>query len=734
MIKLLFIVLVFLPLGLFGQFTYVMDTSIPVLDKDQNEFPLAWAGGLNAAHYNTMDLDGDGNEDLVLFDRTADKVITFLNKDNQYRYAPEYETFFPDDITNWLLLRDFNCDGKKDIFTGDILGIKVYVNETTPGGSMSWKQFMFYSGVPGNKSPVLLTKGFSGKINLQLQFDDLPAIIDADGDGDLDIFNVRFVGNGTVEYHQNFSIERYGTCDSLDFERITQRWGDVTECTCGNFAFHGEDCPPVNGGRTQHAGGKSLLALDVDGDATLDLLFSEATCFRLYLLKNEGTLTDPVINSTSDFPLPNPVNLSVFPAAFYEDVNFDGKKDLIAIPNIFSRTQLISNLKQSNWLYTNSGTNNKPTFNFEKNDFLQDLMIDVGDNAVPAFADFDADGDYDLFVSQHTSPNFASKITHYENVGTAAAPSFTLSNDDMWAFSLATFYNLKIQFADINGDSKIDLVFTGTSFNTGETALYYLPNKGTTFLDFSDQTVQATGFNIGFSENITIVDVNQDGLPDVLVGKSNGSLAYWKNSGTPGTLSLALEDDSYLGLDATVLRQNIACSVSDLDGDGKADLVYGDQSGRLKIIPSFRESPDGSAEFTQILYNPLSEDYESKNLGGRTWPTVVNLFNSTQQAIVVGNVLGGLSILRHDEGEMLSEVPSIDIFPNPLAKDEALTIRVDRPAIFQIFSVLGKELSEPAYLLAHEEVAHRLPRLSAGVYFLRFTINSKSFVRRIVVY
>ena len=131
--------------------------------------------------------------------------------------------------TNWLLLRDANCDGRKDIFTGNNLGIKVYMNATGTDGKPAWEHFQFYTGNGGQSSEVLLTKGFSTKVNLQLQFDDLPAIVDADGDGDLDIFNVRFVGNGTVEYHQNFSMERYGSCDSLDFERITQKWGNFTE-------------------------------------------------------------------------------------------------------------------------------------------------------------------------------------------------------------------------------------------------------------------------------------------------------------------------------------------------------------------------------------------------------------------------------------------------------------------------------------------------------------------------
>ncbi|NJM26377.1 MAG: VCBS repeat-containing protein, partial [Bacteroidia bacterium] len=306
-----------LPLHVFAQFTYTFDQSVPVTSDDDTPLSLPWAGGLNAAQYNALDIDGDGDNDLVLFDRMANKVITYVNTNNQYLYAPEFEALFPGDITNWILLRDFNCDGRKDIFTGDVLGIKVYTNETQPGGTLTWKRFRFYVGPGLTKSDVLLTKGFSGKINLQLQFDDLPSIADIDGDGDLDILNVKFTGTGSVEFHQNFSQERYGRCDSLDFERITQNYGGITECECGVFAFNSNSCTEPGGGRVEHAGGKALLSIDVDNDQNMDLVFSEASCTRLFLFHNEGTSANPVFTSAQDFPVTDPVNFLLFPAAYY---------------------------------------------------------------------------------------------------------------------------------------------------------------------------------------------------------------------------------------------------------------------------------------------------------------------------------------------------------------------------------------------------------------------------------
>ena len=353
MVRSLWVLLLLLPVGLSAQFTYVMEQEIPVKDEDGNAMRLPWAGGLNAAHYNTMDLNSDDQDDLVLFDRAGDRILTFIRQENNYQHAPAFEDFFPDEITNWLLLRDFNCDGKKDIFTGDIFGINVFTNTTEQGEPPSWEKFLFYTGFPGNKSEALLTTGLSGnKINLQLQFDDLPSITDADGDGDLDIFNLRFAGEGSIEFHRNYSKERYGTCDSLDFEKITQKWAGLAECDCAEFAFNNEDCGPT-GGRVKHSAGKSLLMMDLNGDNALDILFSEADCTQLYALLNEGTTAEPVINSFSNFPNDSPIDFQIFPAAFYEDVDFDGVKDLVSTPNIFSKTIEIleADLSNSNWFY-----------------------------------------------------------------------------------------------------------------------------------------------------------------------------------------------------------------------------------------------------------------------------------------------------------------------------------------------------------------------------------------------
>jgi hypothetical protein len=129
LMRVLVLFLLFLPGIATAQFWYEMDQSIPVTGEGSLLLKYPWSGGLNAVQINTLDLNHDTKEDLVIFDRMGDLVLTFLQGEGEYVYAPEYEVLFPQGITNWLLLRDFNGDGRKDIFTGDAVGVKVYINK-----------------------------------------------------------------------------------------------------------------------------------------------------------------------------------------------------------------------------------------------------------------------------------------------------------------------------------------------------------------------------------------------------------------------------------------------------------------------------------------------------------------------------------------------------------------------------------------------------------------------------
>ncbi|NOS93355.1 MAG: T9SS type A sorting domain-containing protein [Cyclobacteriaceae bacterium] len=712
-----------------AQFSYTLDQSIPV-EINGKELAMPWAGGINASQVNTMDLNDDGKQDLVLFDRTANKLITFLNQDNQYKYAPDYESLFPNTITQWVLLRDLNCDGKKDLFTSDPFGIIAYINTTKAGAKLSWRP---YNPDAQNYPKPILSKGFTIPVNVKINSDDIPAIDDLDGDGDLDMLNFYFIGPGTVEWHQNLAVENSGKCDSLVLQRQSQKWGGFTECACGIVSFQGgKTCDQLINGRAQHNVGKSLLAVDLNNDGDKELFFSEQTCSGLFLLTNEGTPTDALMTQLTPFPAGSPINLLTYPVAYAEDVDFDGVKDLLVSPNISVREYFGTNFQQSVLQFKNTGTAQLPQFTFVKSNFLQADMIDVGDGAVPAFFDYDGDGDQDLFVSNYIKTNGASQVSQFENVGSATAPSFKLVTEDFFTLSILNVINIKIQFVDMNKDGTMDFVFSYTDRRTRKTELAYLANSSAEKLSIKDGTVKSIDFSLAESNNWYVVDINQDGLNDILLGNDLGGVEYWKNSGT-GLFELVT--DSYLGIGASTERQNVTLTVADLLADGQADLLLANQSGKLFIYENFRKQSTAPAPITSVFYNSLLQKLESRNLGGYAWLAVASIFNTREPSIIVGTTLGGLQILRFEDAAELPDEPQISIYPNPIVRldEKPIYIRADRSVSVQFYSPLGQKISENYFVPANEDYPINVSALSAGVYIAQFSWRGRIFSKRFIV-
>ena len=61
-----------------AQFLFNRIDSITVI-QNNNPMPMAFAGGQNFLVVSDIDLDFDGKKDLFLFDRSGDKISTFIN-------------------------------------------------------------------------------------------------------------------------------------------------------------------------------------------------------------------------------------------------------------------------------------------------------------------------------------------------------------------------------------------------------------------------------------------------------------------------------------------------------------------------------------------------------------------------------------------------------------------------------------------------------------------------------
>ncbi|MEM7108634.1 MAG: T9SS type A sorting domain-containing protein [Bacteroidota bacterium] len=708
---------------------YRIDQSIEVIENDTPlDFP--WTGGLNSGQYNTMDVDQDGLQDLVIFDRSSSKVNVFRNIGNAYEPTFDYSDQFPDNLRNWILLRDYDCDGKKDLFARDPLGILVYQNVSDSEG-LKWRLF----DERGLQSP-LRTLGLSGPINLQLNSSDIPSITDVDGDGDLDILNFQFT-ESTIQFHKNFSIERTGTCDSLQLELITQSWGEFEQCLCEQIVFGGDECSSPIGGRTQHQAGKSLLTLDLDNDGDQEAIVSEEDCNLLNLLVNEGSASDAlmVTNSTL-FPNPqDPVQLFSFPAAYYEDVDFDGLRDLIVAPNLPANIGFNVNFEQSSWFYKNTGSTTHPDFQLVQRDFLQDQMLDFGENAVPAFFDLEGDGDLDLFVSNTIDFNvgFVATLKFYENIGNAAQPLFELRDLDFLNLSELNYINVKPDFEDVDSDGTTDLVLSRTSTADFSTSIIYFKNTSTFGLELEPMPQELFTLSTTVSpENFKVVDVDSDGIKDLLIGKRSGRLEYYRNQGSSELPSFVLEDEEFLGFGVSPFTTNTSVDITDLNGDGTLDLIAADERGNISWFSDFKGAINSDVEGEPILFEiPTNPDQTSLNVGTRLVARAVNLFNEDKPALILGTGQGGITILRNTGAEVqpLPELTS-GIYPNPAIAQSEVFFRTPKRVLGFIVSSNGQRITQAEVMDAGVDNRINISFLADGLYLFVTTEageNAKSF-------
>ena len=87
-----FLSAIFLVYTINAQINFNRDTTIAVIENGVN-FKQTWVGGINAAQPSEIDLNLDGTRDLIIFDRTGNKLTPFLDVNGEYIFAPEYSTW-----------------------------------------------------------------------------------------------------------------------------------------------------------------------------------------------------------------------------------------------------------------------------------------------------------------------------------------------------------------------------------------------------------------------------------------------------------------------------------------------------------------------------------------------------------------------------------------------------------------------------------------------------------------
>ncbi len=685
----------------------------------------AWAGGLNSPQISPIDLNQDGTDDLFIYDRANQKIYTFIahSSEKKYFYAPEYEKFFPDfEDAGWILLHDYNSDGKKDIFVGYNFGVQAYRN-------VSADELTFQKTYE-----LLMTEStnIAFPYNLAIFSTDIPAFYDVDNDGDLDALFLDF-HNGLIELHLNRSQERYNNANFLEFERINYCWGDflINELNCDDIVF--DVACPFNNLRTSDGRkkvlhtGSAVLLTDLNNDNLLDIMLSGVSCNKTYVMLNQGTNKGAIFRSfTTNFPQSKPIDIGIFSALYALDVTFDGKKDLIVSSNLKEDENGNADFANSVWLYENKHTNALPDWQFVRKNFLQNTMLDVGQDAAPAFIDYDSDGDLDMFVGNSfytsttipTSKQKFATIYFYRNQGTPEKANFVLENADFLSLSQKKFIQIVPQWVDINQDGSLDLVFSALESETLKNSVYFFANQAP-----RNNAVQLSENLIPFpwtvepGDKIYFYDLDKDGDLDIILAKPLGNLVFvenWKGN-------FIERNRNFLQTNISATARNPSIAIADFDQDGKDDLALANNEGKLKFVSNLQEIYQNSTINWQNLF--LETQESSKKWGKNLILVSADLNTDRKPDIIIGSVAGGLQILQNENPNTapLAE-SSFWLIPNPAKK--YVYIRTTHAGEVVFFNSIGQKIAESKVSAIAQEVAFRVENWANGIYFVHFVSQS----------
>ncbi len=657
-----------------------------------------FAGGLNEPQFSRIDLDLDGKQDLVIFDRSGQLVLPFIQENNSWVYDPSYQGLFPP-VKNWMLVRDYNDDGKGDLFTGEVenSGIQVYTNS-------SQEKLSFLLTHPLLRSDT--------QIPLFVPSTDIPGIADMNGDGKVDILLFDAAGS-FLQLFQNRSPSESISL-SLDLSLVNTCWGNFREDGLTNEVFLNEVCPTrrVTPRNALHAG-STITPIPQNGQGLMDVLLGDISFENIVYLHNGGSLEDPVIDiANPDFPSSsNPIFLPFFPAAFLLDLNFDGIEDLTIAPNASSISDNFENI----WFYSGESRGDSLAFSLQQRDFLQNEMVDCGAVSHPATFDYNGDGLIDLVIGNkayQTGGAFPSaSLTLYQNTGSLQNPAFTLIDRNY--LDLARAFSQVIQevrpaFGDLDGDGDEDMVLGDIN---GQLHLFLnTPQQG--IANFTLSEFNFSRIDVGQNASPQLIDLDQDGILDLLVGESNGTLNFFRNEGnsinpqfsSEATLEklggVDVSPECCTGFSVPFLHKN---------RDGSLDLRVGSESGELFFFPNI--------SLQQEAFIPADPQGRNWGVGRRSSPWGVDLDNDGILDWLIGNSRGGIGIFNQPEGETVSSrkslpKPPLHIFPNP--SSEALlslslpSSLLNEKLFVQVFSPHGRLVGENTYF------AVRTPKLQLG--------------------
>jgi subtilase family serine protease len=346
------------------------------------------------------------------------------------------------------------------------------------------------------------------------------SIADLDGDGKPDVVTINYY-DGNISLFRNIS-------------------------TNGTLSFAPRVDLPSFGGAPL-----GLAVADVDGDGKLDLVVSDSSNSRVLVYRNistVGTLT------TNSFAAPVAFSVGNSPVAVrVRDLDGDGRPDIVCVNSGDNTLSILRNIGTAGSLTTNS--------------FAPQVVLATGPEPHDlVIVDLDGDGKPDLAQVNYT-PSFFSVFRNTSVPGVINTNSFAARVD----FATSGEGD-SIIVGDVDGDGKPDVI-VGLASGSAISVYRNLARPGS--LDTNSFAAEVDFPAPGWVRGVALGDLNGDGKPDIsLIGEEGNFMSVYQNVSTPGSftnMSLASRVDYGAGWDPHGVM------IGDLDGDGRPDIIFGNQ-------------------------------------------------------------------------------------------------------------------------------------------------------------
>lgn len=199
------------------------------------------------------------------------------------------------------------------------------------------------------------------------------------------------------------------------------------------------------------------------------------------------------------------------------------------------------------------------------------------------FADFDADGDLDFFVSGYEDNISTPYCNFYQNDGNGTYTPFA-----SWFVANRRIAAYKIRWVDYDNDGDLDFVVNG-KMSDGTVKLISLKNTGSSFDIDNNGIPESTGFYFSFG------DLDNDGDQDLIIPQSNSIILYSNTNGV------------YTNSGKLYYKANLpmtSLEIQDVNSDGLND-----------IIGTVRNTSTGKYSQMQILFNNGNGSYSELATG-----------------------------------------------------------------------------------------------------------------------